>query len=295
MRKPKTVIRVIQARRPIILLACSVALASGLVTAGGLSAFAAGPPPVDLGSAESYAVLGASAVTNTGPSVLNGDLGVSPGSSITGFPPGVLNGGLHFTDAAAAQAQFDVGVAYDVASGLSPSGAPLGALDNQTLIGGVYAGGAIQLSAAGPLVLDGEAAPGETSDSVWVFQAASDLTIGSGATVALTNGASACNVFWQVTSSAAIGTGATFVGTVLASTAVTVANGATVNGRLFARTANVTLDNNVITSDGCAPATETGPLPPGVTVTDGPGTTIIGIGNPVAPPVVDPPWWTRLW
>lgn len=230
--------------------------------------------PVNLGTASTYGVLGASAVTNTGPSVVNGDLGLSPGTSITGFggaPNGTVNGTTHQTDAAAAQAQRDTTTAYDVAASLSPTQTGLTELNGLSLSPGVYSGGALQLANNGALTLAGSA------DSVWVFQAASTLTIGSASRITITGGASSCNVFWQVGSSATIGTGAQFQGTVLAQQSVTATTGATVVGRLLARTGAVTLDTNTITaSTGCpAPGTPTETTAPVIT-SDAPAAATAG-------------------
>ncbi|MET3636253.1 ice-binding family protein [Curtobacterium oceanosedimentum] len=220
--------------------------------------------PVNLGTASTYGVLGASAVTNTGPSVVNGDLGLSPGTSITGFggaPNGSVTGTTHQTDAAAAQAQRDTTTAYDVAASLSPTQTGLTELNGLSLSPGVYSGGALQLADNGALTLAG------TADSLWVFQAASTLTIGSASRITITGGASSCNVFWQVGSSATIGTGAQFRGTVLAQQSVTATTGATVVGRLLARTGAVTLDTNTITAPtGCpAPGTPSEATAPVIT------------------------------
>lgn len=214
--------------------------------------------PIDLGTAEPFAVLAASAVTNTGPSVLNGDVGLSPETSVTGFPPAVVNGTLHQTDAVAAQAQADLTTAYNVAAGLTPLQSGLGDLTGASLVPGVYSGG--ELALTGALTLSG------TAESVWIFQAASTLTIGSGAIITLIDGASACNVFWQVGSSATIRTGAQFVGTVMADISVTAQTAATVTGRLLARTGAVTLDTNTITAPiGCT--TEPGTVRTSPTIT----------------------------
>lgn len=234
----------------------------GLIGAGALSAlavFAAAQSaqaattidgPVDLGTAATYGVLGASAVTNTGPTVVTGDVGVSPGSSVTGFtgpPDGSFTGALHQTDAAAAQAQSDVTTAFNVAASLTPTTSGLSELNGLSLVPGVYSGGALSLANNGSLTLAGSA------DSVWVFQAASDLTIGSATLITITGGANACNVFWQVGSSASLGTGAQFQGTVLADQSITATTGATVIGRLLAHAGAVTLDTNTITvPSGCA-------------------------------------------
>ncbi len=237
--------------QPVLLVLTGLGLAACLAVTAPSSASAATviDGPVGLGTASTYGVLGASAVTNTGPSVVNGDLGVSPGTSITGLstaPNGVVNGTVHQTDAAAAQAQRDTTTAYDVAASLTPTRTGLTELDGLSLSPGVYSGGALQLADTGALTLAGSA------NSVWVFQAASTLTIGSGSRITITGGANACNVFWQVGSSATIGSGAQFQGTVLAQQSVTATTGATVVGRLLARTGAVTLDTNTITaSSGC--------------------------------------------
>ncbi|MFZ6993145.1 ice-binding family protein [Curtobacterium sp. RRHDQ66] len=237
--------------QPVLLVLTGLGLAACLAVTAPSSASAATviDGPVGLGTASTYGVLGASAVTNTGPSVVNGDLGVSPGTSITGFgtaPNGVVNGTVHQTDAAAAQAQRDTTTAYDVAASLTPTRTGITGLDGLSLSPGVYSGGALQLADTGALTLAGSA------NSVWVFQAASTLTIGSGSRITITGGANACNVFWQVGSSATIGSGAQFQGTVLAQQSVTATTGATIVGRLLARTGAVTLDTNTITaSSGC--------------------------------------------
>ncbi len=223
--------------RPALIALTGIGLAASLVavTTSAASAATVIDGPVDLGTAATYGVLGASAVTNTGPTVVNGELGVSPGTSITGFgaaPNGVVTGTVHQTDAAAAQAQQDTTTAYDVAASLTPTRTGLTELNGLSLTPGVYSGGALQLADTGALTLAGSA------ESVWVFQAASTLTIGSGTRITITGGASSCNVFWQVGSSATIGTGAQFQGTVLAQQSVTATTGATVQGRLLlARTA----------------------------------------------------------
>lgn len=208
--------------------------------------------PVDLGTSAAFGVLGADTVTNTGPSVINGDIGVSPGTAITGFagaPDGIYTGALHQTDATAGGAQSDVTTAYNTAASLTPTTSGVAELDGLSLGPGVYAGGALSLANNGVLTLAGSAS------SVWVFQAASTLTIGSGSHIVVTGGATSCNVFWNVGSSATLGTTSHFVGTIMASQSVTANTGATIAGRLLANTAAVTLDSNVVTvPTGCAPA-----------------------------------------
>lgn len=241
--------------RPFFALAATLGLAVaatfGISTAASAATVISGP--IDLGTAESYGVLGATGVTNTGPTVINGDLGVSPGTSLTGFTGaptgGEVDGETHQTDTEAAQAQADALTAYNVAASLSPTRLGMGELAGQSLAPGVYTGGALALS-GGNLTLAGSAS------SVWVFQASSTLTIGSGANILFTGGATSCNVFWQVGSSATIGTGAAFEGTVLAHTSVTANTDATIAGRLIALNGAVTLQSNVITpATGCTPGT----------------------------------------
>jgi ice-binding like protein len=217
------------------------------------SASAAIVPTVPLGTSANYAVLGASTVTNTGNSVLNRSLGLWPGTSITGFPPGIVNapGTIDTTNAAAQQAQSDLTLAYVNAANRPVDATTAADLVNLQLGPGVYSGpskGALLLS--GPLVLDG----GGNLDAVFIFQTDSTLTTASSSTVSLINGAQACNVFWQIGSSATLGTFSTFVGNILALQSITVTTGVTVHGRALARNAAVTLDTDVFTSSTCAQA-----------------------------------------
>jgi len=262
----------------------AVVTGAALTVAVAAPASAAGPTAIDLGTASSFTVLGASGVTNTGSSFLDADLGLSPGSLLTGFPPGKVGGGLHYTDALAAQAQVDLVDAYDEASGLTPTESGLVALDGRTLVGGTYSGGALTIN-GGTLTLDGEGDP----SSVWVFQAASSLILDSNSTVALINGANACNIFWQVTSSATIGTNSDFAGTVMALTSVSALTGATIDGRLLARTGAVTLQNNVFQSSACRVPTADGALPTGITVTRDADGNIIAITDDATPPATSVP------
>ncbi|WP_258396337.1 ice-binding family protein [Streptomyces sp. Amel2xB2] len=221
---------------------------------------------VNLGTADSYGVLGGQSVTNTGPSVVSGDLGVSPGSAISGFPPGTVLGTIHQGDAQAAQAQADLTTAYNSAAGQACdddlTGQDLGGL---TLVPGVYCfDSSAQLT--GDLTLDAEGDP----NAVWVFQIGSTLTTASASNVNFINGASPCNVFWQVGSSATLGTDTDFVGTIMALTSITLNTGADINGRALARNGSVTMDTNNVDASNCAAATNGGTTDGGTT--DG-GTT----------------------
>jgi hypothetical protein len=210
---------------------------------------------VPLGTAESFAVLAGSTITNTGPSVISGDLGLSPGTAVTGFPPGTVKAGtIHAADSVALQAQSDLTTAYTDAAGASSTATISADLAGRTLTPGVYTS-ASSLGLSGALTLDAQGNP----NAVFVFQAGSTLTAGSGSRVVLTGGAQACDVFWQVGSSATIGTSSTFVGNILALTSVSMTTGATLDGRALARNGAVTLDTNTITKATCAT-----PKPPSV-------------------------------
>ncbi len=213
---------------------------------------------VPLGTAEPFAVLAGSAVTNTGPTVVNGDLGLSPGTAVTGFPPGTVNGSQHVTDAVALQAQTDLTTAYNNAAGQAPTGTVSADLGGQRLAPGVYRS-ASSLGLTGALTLDAQG----NANAVFIFQAGSTLTTASASSVNLVNGAQACNVFWQVGSSATLGTASNFRGSILALTSITVTTGATVDGRVLARNAAVTLDTNTITRSRCATPTPTPTATPG--------------------------------
>ncbi len=238
-----------------------VVVALGLVVSVSLTAIPDSRPAlaaetaVGLGNAGSFAVLGGKTVTNTGPTVISGDLGVNPGSAVTGFPPGIVNNGaIHATDTLSGLAQQDLVTAYNDAAGRTPTQSGLASLDGKTLVPGVYSGGALSLN--GTLILSG------TANDVFIFQATSTLNAGTGSKVSLIGGASACNVFWQVATSANIDAGAAFVGTVMALESVSAKTSATISGRLLARNGAVTMDSNVITrptscatSSGGTPAT----------------------------------------
>jgi hypothetical protein len=262
-----------------------VLVSAGLLLAAAAPAHAAPVPdaPIGLGSAANFAVLSAATVTNTGATVIEGDVGVSPGTAIVGFPPGIVDGVLHSADAEAAQAQRDLTTAYNAAASRIPTTTGLGELAGSSLTPGVYSGG--ELSLNGQLTLAGSA------ESIWVFQAASTLKAGSSAQVTMTGGASACNVFWQVGSSATLGSNSQFVGTVMAKASITAVTGAEISGRLLADTGAVTLDSNVITAPtGCdaggtdesTSPTITSPAPSDATVGAEYSFTVTATGTPAA-------------
>lgn len=203
-----------------------------------------------LGTAQSFAVLGGSTVTNTGASVITGSLGVSPGASVTGFPPGLVVGGtMHVANAVALQAQNDVTTAFN-ALGAQACTADLTGQDlgGMTLTPGVYCF-ATSAQLTGTLTLNALGNPA----SVFIFRMGSTLTTAAGAMVTMINGGQNCNVFWQVGSSATLGTSTTFVGNILALTSITLNTTARIFGRALARNGAVTLDTNVVNQSSCAP------------------------------------------
>jgi hypothetical protein len=207
-----------------------------------------------LGTAQSFAVLAGSTVTNTGPTVVTGNLGVHPGSAVTGFPPGQVIGTIDAADAVALQAQNADTTAYNVLAAqpcnFNQTGKDLGGL---TLVAGVYCfSSSAQLT--GALTLDAQGDP----NAVFIFQIASKLTTASNSSVLVTNGGGNCNVFWQVGSSATVGTGTHFVGSILALTSIALETGAELHGRALAQNGAVTLDDNVITVATCASSTDGG-------------------------------------
>jgi hypothetical protein len=164
---------------------------------------------------------------------------------VTGFPPGIVNGTVYAGVPAAAQAQLDLTAAYNDAAGRTVGVILLADAENLgglTLAPGLYKSNSSLAISSGDLTLD---AQGDVN-AVWIFQMGSTLTTTVGRKVILANGAKAANIFWQVGSSATLGTGSVFEGNILALASITVTTGATVDGHLFARTAAVTLDTNVI-------------------------------------------------
>jgi len=226
----------------------AVAAAAACLSAAVPAAAQTAPP---LGTAQSFAVLGGSTVTNTGPSVITGDLGVSPGSAVTGFPPGsVVSGTIHAADAVAAAAESSVTTAYNNLAGQACTQDLTGQdLGGKTLTAGVYCfSTSAQLT--GILTLNAQG----NANAVFIFKIGSTLTTASGASVLITNGGSVCNVFWQVGSSATLGTTTAFGGNILALTSITLNTGASITGRALARNGAVTLDSNNVNASLCQAA-----------------------------------------
>ncbi|MEX2369202.1 MAG: ice-binding family protein [Candidatus Paceibacterota bacterium] len=223
------------------------------VLVGATYVYAAGTTMVNLGAADDFAVLAGSTITNTGSSVINGDLGLSPGTSLTGFPPGTVNGTQHVADAQASLAQTDLTNAYNDAAGRTPVSTVPTELGGTTLTPGVYDSADGTFDITGTLTLDAEG----DSAAVFIFKTASTLTTAGASNVVLTGDAQACNVFWQVGSSATLGTNSNLKGNILALTSITLTTGSDVDGRVLARNGAVTLDSNIITKPSCDTSTGT--------------------------------------
>ena len=228
-----------------------------------------------LGSASSFAVLGGSAITNTGATVITGDLGVYPGTSITGFPPGIVNGTIHDGDAVAMQAQLDALTAINFLQGLPSnqnlSGQDLGGL---MLTPGVYTfNSSAQLTGALMLNFQG------LSNQNFVFQIGSALTTASASSVLLLNMGTNDNVYWAIGSSATLGTTTDFEGNIIAEQSITLTTGATIDcGRALALNGAVTMDTNTI--NNCAGVGGTTPEPGTIALVATGGAIAAGANSP---------------
>jgi hypothetical protein len=292
----------IRGRRRRRVLAGTGLLIAGAIAATGASAALAATgvagSPGYLGAAEPFAVLGGSTVTNTGaPTSVWGDVGVSPGNTIIGFQSNQVGGTQHAGDSTAAGAQVALTDAYDSAAAAPRSDSVNhAAIGGQTFLPGVYAADT-SMDLTGTVTLDGRG----DADAVWVFRAGSTLVTASSSRVVVING-NPCNVYWAVGSSATLGSSTSFIGAVMAQASVTAVNGATVDGRLLARTAAVTLDSTVITRRTCAltdangttvpagtpSASPTGTPAPTATTTPAPTTSPTGTPPPTASPTAKP-------
>jgi len=209
------------------------------------------PPPgaIALGASCSFGILGATpSVTSVGPTNVTGDVGISPAASITGFPPGTLTGTKHMADPVANTAQSDLTTAYNNAAGAAGGAVLTADIGGQTLAPGVYRTTSAQptLGITGNLTLSG--------NGVYIFQIVSSLTTAAGpgkSQVILIGGATPHDVFWQVGSSATLGTNSIFAGTIMAQASITLGTGATLNGRALARTGAVSLDSNPVNVPPC--------------------------------------------
>lgn len=242
-----------------------------------------GEPKPSESIALSFAVLAGTTVTNTGPSVISGELGVSPGTAITGFPPGeVSNGSRHVADALALQAQTDLEAAYADAVGQDrPTELPSD-LGGMSLVPGLYKQ-ATALSLTGTLTLDAKDDPSAT----FIFQTGFTLSTAANSTIELVNGAQACNVFWRVGSSATLGPGSSFAGSILALASVSVQTGTTVSGRVLARVGQITMDTSSISRPTCDTPSTAGPfskIPPVTAVPSAPGPTPTATEPPATNP-----------
>jgi len=203
-----------------------------------------GQATIALGQAGTLAILAGSAISNTGGTVITGDLGLSPGTSVGGFPPGILNGDRHVNDNISTQAKLDLTAAYNDAAGRTSTDIVTlsGNLGGLTLTPGLYKSTSSLAISSGDLTFDAKG----NANAVFIIQIASTLTTTSGRKVILSGGASAANIFWQVGSSATFGTTSVFKGTVMAMQAITFNTGATLDGRALARTGEISMAGNTI-------------------------------------------------
>jgi hypothetical protein len=224
---------------------------------------------VDLGTADDFAILAGSTITDANPSVITGDVGLSPASgAFIDVTCAEVDGDIYAVDAAGpapcsiedgpllVTAKDDLTTAYNDAAGRLATGDPGTELGGDVLTDGTYEtdSGTFEIAAGQTLTLDGEG----NEDAVFIFNMTTTLVTFANSNVELINGAQACNVFWRVGSSATLGTGTDFIGTIMADQSITDNGGSTVEGRLLARIAAVNLDDTTVTRSDCAEVTEDG-------------------------------------
>ena len=240
----------------------------------------AATPVLTPGTTTNFAVLGSTTITNTGPTVISGtagaDIGLAPGSSFTGSTTVITSGVQHIADTTATTAQTDLVTAYNAVAASAPTVLASPELASHVITPGTYSTGAGSFANSGALTLDAQGA----ADAVFIFQASTTLITSAGSTMTLTNGAQACNVYWNVGSSATLGTNSTFVGHIYALTSITANTGANVQGQLLARTGAVNLNANTITNSACSTPTPT----PTATATP----TVTPTATPTVTPTVTP-------
>lgn len=257
-------------------------------------------PTVGLGKAVSFAVLSGQGVTNTGPSVIKGDIGSHPNPAVTGFPPGGVQNGT-INPSYTAGAKDALVTAYNDSAGRTPVTTIGTELGGKTLNHGIHDAQTGTFGITGTLTLDAQGDP----SAVWIFKMAATLITGSSSNVNLINGASECNIFWQVGSSATLGPSSTLRGTVMALTSITLTTNATLFGRALARNGTVTLDSNIVDASPCPTAPRSASASPSASPSasassspsdsasaspspsDGPATS-------VTKPRGGPPWGPRL-
>ncbi len=199
---------------------------------------------VDLGTSGNFAVISGSGITNTGPTIITGDMGTSPSGTISGFPPGIVAGNTHAADPVADQAKLDLTTAYNDAQGRSLGAGSLpGDLSGLTLTPGLYKNSSSVMLSAGAVTLDAQG----DGNAVFIFQMGSSFTTNSGTTVILIGNANPANIYWSVGSSATLGTNSSFQGNILADQSISLSTGAALTGRALTRIGAVTLDDNAVT------------------------------------------------
>jgi type VI secretion system secreted protein VgrG len=212
---------------------------------------------VQVDDTKNFAILAGSTITNTGGTVVYGDIGLSPGTSFTGSADVVLDGEIHLTNTDASKAKDALTQAYNDVAGRTPVTIIATELGGQTLLPGVYASESGTFEITGTLTLDSQG----DSSAIFIFQMASTLVTASNSKVELSNSASSCQVYWQVGSSATLGVDSEFAGRIYASESITLNNGAEVIGQVLAMTGAVTLDNNVVSNQVCMTSQDDNGLP----------------------------------